>query len=79
MTETTGGDAVTKYQLEIRRPDGTWTPHGPPARSMTAATIMGLRLEPPRDIRVMLVEEPEMMTVTCRFDTATDDTVAQED
>jgi hypothetical protein len=61
---------VTRYQLEFLDPiSGQWTPHGPPARSMTAATIVGLRLVPARDIRVLAVTDPEMMTITCKFDT----------
>jgi hypothetical protein len=65
---------VTRYQLEILNPvSGQWTPHGPLARSMTAATLVGLRLDPPRDMRVVAVPEPEMMTVTARFDTEVSD------
>ena len=48
---------TTRYQLEILNPvSGVWTPCGPPARSMTAATLAGLRMVPARDMRVVQVE-----------------------
>jgi len=47
---------MTRYQLEVLSPLGVWTPHGTPARSMTAATLIGLRLVPARDMRVVQVE-----------------------
>lgn len=51
---------MTRYQLELLNPvSGTWTPHGPPARSMTAACIAGLRIDPPRDYRVVQVATDE--------------------
>jgi hypothetical protein len=50
---------VTKYQLELLSPLGVWTPCGPPARSMTAAYLFGLRLYPDRDLRVMPVATTE--------------------
>lgn len=69
----------TLYQLEILSPLGIWTPYGPPARSMMAATILGLRLQPDADLRVVAITEPETITVTCRFDTETANSVSQED
>ena len=60
---------LRRRQLELLSPLGVWEPHGPPARSMTAATLVGLRLVPARDIRVLAVTDPEMMTITCKFDT----------
>ena len=74
---------MTLYQLELLSPLGVWTPCGPPARSMTAATLAGLRIVSPRDMRVVqmivISTPPEMMTVTCRFDTETANSVSLED
>ena len=50
---------VTKYQLELLSPLGVWTPCGPPARSMTAAYLFGLRIYPNHDLRVMPVVTDE--------------------
>jgi hypothetical protein len=48
---------TTRYQLEILdHVSGQWEPYDKPARSMTAAYLVGIRLAPPRDIRVVQVD-----------------------
>jgi hypothetical protein len=58
---------MTLYQLELLSPLGVWTPCGPPARSMTAAYLFGLRLYPNHDLRVMPVEEGEFASGSHHF------------
>jgi hypothetical protein len=52
---------MTRYQLQICLSDGRWIPAPEPNtfRSMTAATIAGLKAFAARDIRVISIRDPE--------------------